>query len=50
MLRTNLPRALRHLRQRRGWRQVDLAVSAGCSRETVSPLERGDLRGVALGR
>ena len=50
MLRTNLPRALRSLRRSRGWRQVDLAVRAATSRQTVSRVERGQLRGVTLAR
>jgi transcriptional regulator with XRE-family HTH domain len=49
MLRTNLPRAVRHLRRRRGWRQADLAERVRTSGSTVSRLERGELRGVPLG-
>ncbi|HEX2765422.1 MAG TPA: helix-turn-helix transcriptional regulator [Candidatus Limnocylindria bacterium] len=49
MLRTNLPTAVRHLRRRRGWRQSDLAARADVSRQVVSRLERGELRGIALG-
>jgi transcriptional regulator with XRE-family HTH domain len=33
--------AVRSLRQRRGWRQVDLAIKARVSQATVSRLERG---------
>jgi transcriptional regulator with XRE-family HTH domain len=50
MLRSNLPRAVRHLRRRRGWRQTDLADRAGTSRHVVSRVERGIIRGVALDR
>jgi transcriptional regulator with XRE-family HTH domain len=37
-------RAVRALRRRRGWRQIDLADRAGLHRSTVSLLERGELR------
>lgn len=37
-------RAVRVLRQRRGWRQVDLAHRCGLSRTTVSAIERGRVR------
>ena len=40
-MRTNLPRAVRALRLRRGWRQADLAARAGCTRQAVSRLECG---------
>jgi transcriptional regulator with XRE-family HTH domain len=50
MLRSNLPRAMRHLRRRRGWRQTDLADRAGTSRHVVSRIERGLIRRVSLGR
>lgn len=43
MLRTNLPRAVRHLRHRRGWRQSDLAKHTGVSRQVISRIERGQL-------
>lgn len=49
MLRSNLPRAVRHLRRHRGWRQADLADRAGTSDATISRLERGLVRGLALG-
>ncbi|HVM24289.1 MAG TPA: helix-turn-helix transcriptional regulator [Candidatus Limnocylindrales bacterium] len=49
MLRTNLPRAVRILRRRRGWRQADLAVRSGLSREAISRVERGVLRGITVG-
>lgn len=49
MLRSNMPRAVRHLRRRRRWRQADLAAVASVSREAVSRLERGLLRGVTIG-
>jgi transcriptional regulator with XRE-family HTH domain len=48
MLRSNVPRAVRVLRRRRGWRQADLGRFAGMSRETVSRIERGDVRGITL--
>lgn len=48
MLRTNLPRAIRHLRRRRGWRQSDLGDRAGVSREFVSRIERGSVRGLTV--
>lgn len=35
-------RGLRALRRRRGWRQLDLAVSAGVSRSQVGRIERGE--------
>ncbi|HEX9634109.1 MAG TPA: helix-turn-helix transcriptional regulator, partial [Candidatus Limnocylindria bacterium] len=35
--------ALRAVRQRRGWRQHDLAIAARISQSTVSRLERGHL-------
>lgn len=50
MLRSNLSRAVRHLRRRRGWRQRDLADRAGTSRHVVSRVERGLIRRVSLGR
>lgn len=43
MLRTNLPRGIRHLRRRRRWRQADLAERAGTSRQVISRLERGQV-------
>jgi transcriptional regulator with XRE-family HTH domain len=49
MLRSNVPRALRHLRRRRRWRQADLGAMSGSSRATVSRIERGGLRGVPVG-
>lgn len=48
MLRSNVARASRHLRIRRGWRQSDLAARSGVSREAVSRLERGAIRGMTL--
>ena len=41
--------ALRALRIRRGWRQVDLARQARLSRETVAQIERGNSATVSLG-
>jgi transcriptional regulator with XRE-family HTH domain len=38
-----LARAIRAVRQQRGWRQADVARRAGLSRERVSDLEHGDL-------
>jgi transcriptional regulator with XRE-family HTH domain len=48
MLRSNLPRAVRHLRRRRGWRQADLAQRAAVSRQVVSRIECGHLAGVRI--
>ncbi len=48
-MRTNVPQALRALRLRRGWRQTDLGTRAGLTRDVVSRLEGGELRGVTLG-
>jgi transcriptional regulator with XRE-family HTH domain len=48
-----LGRSVRLLRQRRGWRQLDLAAKAGVPRRTVSLVERGladDVRIRALDR
>lgn len=41
-------RVVRALRRRRGWRQADLAMAAGCSQNLVSLLERGHMDRVAL--
>jgi transcriptional regulator with XRE-family HTH domain len=49
MLRSNLPRAVRHLRRSRGWRQDDLGDRASVSGPTISRIERGILRGLPLG-
>jgi len=38
---------IRALRQRKGWRQVDLAERAGVSRSVVGRIERGDLLRIA---
>lgn len=48
MFRTNLPRAVRELRRRRRWRQVDLATLSGVSRQVISRVERGQLNSVPL--
>ena len=40
--------ALRALRIRLGWRQIDLAVRAGVSQSTISAVERGSVAGVSL--
>ena len=50
MLRSNVARAVRDLRRRRGWRQTDLGDRAGASRHIVSRIERGLIRHVPLGR
>ncbi len=47
-MRTNVPRAMRGLRARLGWRQVDLGTRAGLSRDAVSRVERGVLDTVTL--
>jgi transcriptional regulator with XRE-family HTH domain len=49
VLRTNLPRSVRTLRRRRGWRQSDLGAACGLSREAISRIERGALCGVTVG-
>jgi transcriptional regulator with XRE-family HTH domain len=49
VLRQNLSSAIRFLRRRAGWRQVDLAAHAGASREMVSRIERGRIEGLTLG-
>lgn len=46
---TNVQRAVRFLRLRRGWPQRVLGDRAGVSRELVSRVERGDLAGVTVG-
>lgn len=48
-MRTNVPRALRALRRRRGWRQVDLALRAGVARDLVQRAEGHRLNGVTIG-
>ncbi len=48
MLRTNVPRAVRFLRRRRGFRQADVAERAGVSRYQVGRLERGSLAGLSI--
>lgn len=47
-MRTNVPRAIRALRIRRGWTQADLAARAGVSRELISRLERDQLSGATV--
>jgi transcriptional regulator with XRE-family HTH domain len=49
MARDAVGRALRFLRLRAGWRQVDLAGRARTSRETISRAERGSLDSLTLG-
>lgn len=46
---TNIPRAIRFLRLRRGWSQTVLGARAGVSRELISRLERRELAGVTVG-
>jgi transcriptional regulator with XRE-family HTH domain len=46
---TNVPNAIRVLRRARRWRQADLGLRAGVSRDTVSRAERGALDGLTLG-
>lgn len=41
--------AVRALRRQRGWRQVDLAETAGVSHDTVSRVENGRLEGLLFG-
>ena len=48
MLRTNLGLAVRHLRQARGWRQIDLGARAGVSRQLISQLECGEVAGLTV--
>jgi transcriptional regulator with XRE-family HTH domain len=48
VLRQNVSSAIRFLRRRAGWRQVDLAAHAGTSREMVSRIERGRIEGLTL--
>jgi transcriptional regulator with XRE-family HTH domain len=47
-MRTNLPRAVVHLRHRRGWRQSDLADRSGVSRSVISRIEHDDLGGLSV--
>lgn len=47
-MRTNVPRALRALRRRRAWRQVDLARRAGVARDLVQRAEGHRLEGVTI--
>jgi transcriptional regulator with XRE-family HTH domain len=49
VIRSNLSRAVRHLRRRQGWRQADLGTRAAVSGPTISRVERGLIRGVPLG-
>ncbi len=48
-MRTNVSRALRALRRRRAWRQVDLGRRAGLSRDVVHRAENDQLRGITIG-
>jgi len=41
--------AVRTLRRRRRWRQLDLGTRAGVSRDLISRIERGELDGITLG-
>ena len=46
---TNIERAVRFLRLRKGWAQETLGDRAEVSREMVSRIERGNMRGMTLG-
>ena len=46
---SNLQRAVRFLRIRKGWPQRVLGGRAGVSRQVVSRVERGDVAGMTLG-
>lgn len=46
---TNVERAVRFLRLRKGWPQRALGGRAGVSREMISRAERGDVSGMTLG-
>lgn len=48
-MEVRIGRSLRFLRIRAGWRQSDLASSAGVSRELVSRVERGAAASVTIG-
>jgi transcriptional regulator with XRE-family HTH domain len=48
VLRTNLPRALRHLRRHRRWRQSDLAKRSGVSRQVIARIELGDFTATSI--
>jgi transcriptional regulator with XRE-family HTH domain len=50
MDRFRFGRAVRVLRQRRGWRQADLAVRCGVSRSSIGRVERGQLGQVPFAR
>jgi transcriptional regulator with XRE-family HTH domain len=43
-------RGIRVLRQRRGWRQEDLAAAAGLSQPVISRIELGDLDSIPVGK
>jgi transcriptional regulator with XRE-family HTH domain len=45
---TNVDRAVRFLRLRKGWVQATLGDRAGVSREMISRLERGEISGMTL--
>jgi transcriptional regulator with XRE-family HTH domain len=47
-MRTNVPRAIRALRLKRGWRQSDLAARAACTRQVISRLETGRVDALKL--
>lgn len=47
MDRWRFGRAVRALRLRMGWRQVDLAIKAGLSRSVVGRIERGEIQRIA---
>jgi transcriptional regulator with XRE-family HTH domain len=44
-----IARLLRAIRQRRGWRQVDLGDAVGASQSSISRLEQGKLDGLTVG-
>ena len=48
MLRTNVDRAVRFLRHRKGWRQTDLSDRSAVPRTLISKLERGLVAGISL--
>jgi transcriptional regulator with XRE-family HTH domain len=49
VLRTNVGRAVVFLRRKAGWRQADLGIRTGLSRESVSRIERGQIGAVTVG-
>lgn len=47
---TNASGAIRALRLKKGWSQQDLGQRAGVSREAISRIERGQIRGMTIAR